>query len=174
MAKPGGAATGERVGGPDVSTMAGLLKYRDQIRKEVNALRRSNAGGAAAFSLNPATLKPVVAKVGEAPARRVSPEETAAFNRDVVELRATLAKSRRTPQQRAPDGVPETASQEVGWLSAQYYDAISKPLRMATHKVSGEVEFAQAYAIAYKAGPFDLTQPIARSTSRDPGKGAKK
>lgn len=110
MAKAGGA-TASRVGGPDVSSMAGLLRYRDQIKKEVNALRRTHATDSA-FTLNPATLKPVAAKVGEAPSRRVSPpEETAAFNRDVEELRTTLAKSRRTPQQRAPDGVPETASQ---------------------------------------------------------------
>lgn len=157
--KAGKAASTTKASQDDI---AGLLRYRDQIRKEVRMLQlyRTREGGTSEFKLNPATLKPLTQKIGYAPDRRVSPEETAAFQRDVEALSHTLATARRLPSERGD--FPETASQDLGWYAQRFYSSIAKPYRVATHKTSEEVAFGKVYASTMGAGPFDKTQPLAR------------
>lgn len=92
-----------------------LLRFRDQVKKEMATMRRANArGGGAAFTLNPASLKPCAPSIGSAPAESfMTAEQLEAKARNVEELRATLALASRKPRDKYAQ--PQTAAMEIGW-----------------------------------------------------------
>ena len=94
---------------------ASLLRFRDQVKKEMATMRRANArGGGAAFTLNPASLKPCAPSIGSAPAESfMTPEQLAEKARNVEKLRATLALASRKPRDKYD--APQTAAMEIGW-----------------------------------------------------------
>jgi hypothetical protein len=137
---------------------AAMLKFRDTIRKEVSMIRHHQRAAAAGvgddFTLNPKSLKPVAATIGTVTARKVTAEETASFERDVVRLRADLAASRRTPQEKTD--APVTAMSDYGWYSTPEWTArISRPYSMATHTMSEIVAFGDEYRKKTGTGPFN-------------------
>jgi hypothetical protein len=139
---------------------ASLLRFRDQVKKETQTMRRAKAaqgGGGAAFALNPASLKPCAPSIGSAPPEAfMSAEQLAAKARNVETLRATLALKSRVPRDKYSQ--PQTASMDIGWHATRH-TAMAKPLYLATHTKSDVAEYGEQYVIAFGCGPYDKTQP---------------
>ncbi len=137
--------------------IAGLLRFRDQIKKELQALAKRPASNTA-FSLDPSSLKPVAKKIGEGVAAS-TPAELAAREANVATVRNTIAMKNRAPQEKYK--APPTSSSEVGWFAHEYTD-LARPFKQWTHAKSDVAGYGEDYAKAFRAGPFDKTQPVAR------------
>jgi hypothetical protein len=142
-----------------------MFAARDRKRRELT--------GQDPFKINPKALKAVAAPIGQADKRRMDSAATAREEANKATLVATLQAASRPPQERTR--LPATAAQEIGW-DWKSAPAISQPpLTPAYHAMSEILKFAENYSVTMFAGPFDKTQPIARSTeSAAPSKAAKK
>jgi len=137
--------------------MDDLLRFRDQIKKEMKAVAK-HAKTQRTFNLDPTALKPVTKKIGEAGTKLTEAEMTLKQN-NISLVQETIRLKNRLPQDKYE--VAPTSSAEVGWLAAKY-TSLSKPYQVFTHVKSDVAEYGELYVKTMKAGPYDKTQPVAR------------
>lgn len=133
--------------------VAALRKWQDRIRKE---MRFTEAREVGEFHINPHSLKPLTAKIGEAEKAVASAEATARREKDVADVKAILTATHRPPQEKAKR--PATVSQEIGW----HWKEAEVPPARAVHAASPEVAYATVYYETFHCGPFAKTQSVAR------------
>jgi len=155
----------------DISSVEGSAALLGAIRKEQfftekfarAAERRFAETGKSDFQLNPKALKPVTAGVGVVDKSHKSAEDEEKKEENLKALKAILGQSTRTPQERS--SLPVTAANDLGWHWKDPEAAIitRKPLTSNSCKRCDEVKYGEAFASCFFAGPFNKTQPIARS-----------
>jgi hypothetical protein len=145
----------------DISSYAGLLRYRDRIKQELRILSKQQ-GTEVKFYLNPGSLKPIAPAIGTAPATATMNEsQKAVWRADVTALQESIAVKARPAQARME--APPTASAEIGWYAAAWQSRISKPFALEVHSKSDVAKYGEDYGRCMQAGPFDKTQPVARN-----------
>ena len=158
----------------DISSVAGAAVLNGAIKKEQHftaifvrrAAARLAETGDSGFRLNPKSIKPVAPAVGAAEKRRLSPDHGAKKAANIAALQETLKESQREPQEKTR--LTRTANSDYGWYWREPEAPVisRRPLAPAVCKRSGEVQYAEAFASVFLAGPFNKTQPVARSVER--------
>jgi hypothetical protein len=146
----------------DISSVAGSAVLAGTIKKEQlftalfsrRAAEKFAATGDTGFRLNPKSLKPVAQAIGAVEKRHLSPGHDAKREANTAALLETLKESQRAPQDKTR--LPRTAASECGWFWQAPEAAVitRRPLAQAAVARSGEVQYAEAFASVFLAGPL--------------------
>lgn len=137
--------------------MEDLLRFRDQIKKEMQAVAK-HSKTQRTFNLDPTALKPITGKIGQG-AAPLTEEAMQTKRKNISLVQETIRHKNRLPQDKYD--VPPTSASEIGWLSAKY-TSLAKPYQVFTHHKSDIMEYGEDYVKTMNAGPYDKTQPVAR------------